>query len=152
MNKLPYVLTIAMLLAGISLPLKAQETSKVPHSMLAAYLKAGNSVTTDGVEYTPLYLKFKEGVIFKSEEAQFRIQKENKAETPVKCDILSAIPKDKLTKFDVKQIEDGSTHRIWVRKDVKDDGASILVWNLPKGSVSISVYNEVPFKKQLFPK
>ena len=152
MNKLLYLFAVVLILSGIASPLKAQGTSKVPHSMLVAYLKTGNSVIIDDVEYTPLYLEFKKGVIFKPEEAQFRIQKKNKTETPVKCDTLSAIHKDKLTKIDLKYIEDGSTHRIWVRKDIKDDGASILVWNLPKGSVSISVYREVPFQIPVNPK
>ena len=149
MNKIIHILGLTIFLIGTSLQLQAQGTSKVPHPVLSRYLNLGSSVTIDNVEYTPLYLEFKKGVIFKPEKTKFYTKKLNGKKTPVKCDTLSAIPIDDLTKIDLIQIGEGYTHKLWVRKDIKDDGESTLIWNLPKKSVTIGVYNVAKFRARI---
>jgi hypothetical protein len=147
MKKLIPALAVVFLSGTMFMTLQAEETTTVPYKKFEGLLKVGTSKEFENIKYTALYLSHtREGKILNPELAKFRIRTKDGKEVLLKWEALSDIPEAELTPADKEKIEDGSTHRLWVPKDLKKYAESDLVWNLPKGSVNVSAIRAQPFR------
>lgn len=125
-------------LAAASCVIAADEANEFPYQEFFRIMAPVKGEVVDGVELIPVYLK---PILNTSKidvtKADFRIRMADGKTVPLRCEELPEKPADAKTQEDHTKVRQGFTHKLWIPKDPAKYGQSVLLNNLPPGSLDM---------------
>ena len=126
---------IWMMVAGA---ISAEEPSAFPYEEFARFSEKMPGQKIDGVVLIPAYLKpITPGNVLDAAKANFRIRMADGTTAPLRCDVLPANADDAKDPADIKKIQGGFTHKLWIPKDPEKYKGAALLNDLPAGYLDI---------------
>lgn len=114
------------------------EANEFPYQEFIRIMGPTKGEVVDGVELIAVYLK---PILRTSKidvtKANFRIRMPDGKTLPLRCEELPERPADAKTQEDHTKVRLGFTHKLWIPKDPGKYDKSVLLNNLPPGSLDM---------------